>query len=423
MILVVVADDLKLVARENHRVTVRNVQALRTAADAAHVDAETFTKMKLLQRFATPGAILRHLNLTDVDISIQQMTRIERTLLAVHLGGNIARTQVVDKEALHHDAALLDVARCHHQQYHHGSDADDERIGEAREVVDDVEDERQGDDVSHHDGEEQRDAVDAAFHPQALPFRTVVLFHHDGAQERRNQYHREQTRKGVGIPVQLPAWQQIAHQRQHEGEHHGDGCRRKDRVGDGVDSHLADERLPFALLLRRRMAHRKMVQNVDELVGQMLLHHLIGRQSQTNHVGRKEGGNHGYSYHHRIEEVADNPQRQAQRSDDKRELTYLSHRKTAAHRRLQRFAAQHESEGAEYSLSHQDGAHQGEDRNGIFHQYLGVYQHTHRHEEDGAEEIFHRFYQFDNLLSLNGFCKDAAHNEGSEGAGEPHLGG
>ena len=90
VILVVVADDLKLVARENHRVAIRNVQALRTAADAAHVDAETFTKMKLLQRFATPCAILRHLNLTDVDISIQQMTRIERTLLAVHLGGNIA---------------------------------------------------------------------------------------------------------------------------------------------------------------------------------------------------------------------------------------------------------------------------------------------------------------------------------------------
>ena len=64
------------------------------------------------------------------------------------------------------------------------------------------------------------------------------------------------------------------------------------------------------------MTHRKMVQYMDELVGQMLLHHLIGRQRQTDHVRRQEGGDDTHRYDYRIEEVADNAKRQAQRGDD-----------------------------------------------------------------------------------------------------------
>ena len=45
-----------------------------------------------------------------MDISIQQMTLVERALFAVHLCGNIARTKVVQEEALHHDASFLDAA-------------------------------------------------------------------------------------------------------------------------------------------------------------------------------------------------------------------------------------------------------------------------------------------------------------------------
>ena len=48
----------------------------------------------------------------------------------------------------------------------------------------------------------------------------------------------------------------------------------------------------------------------------MLLHHLIGRQRQTNHVRRQEGGDDTHRYDYRIEEVADNAKRQAQRGDD-----------------------------------------------------------------------------------------------------------
>ena len=220
----------------------------------------------------------------------------------------------------------------------------------------------------------------------------------------------------------MPAWQQIAHQRQHEGEHQGDDGCREDRVGGGVDQHLADQRFPLALLLCLGMTHREMVQNMDELVGQMFLHHLIGRCGKTDHIRCKEGGDDTHCYHYRIEELADDAERQTQRGDDERKLTNLGHRETAAHRRLQRLASEHEAEGAEYRLTYQYRTDQGEDRNGIFYQNLRVYQHTYRYEEDGSEEILYRFYEFDNFLCLNGFCQYAAHDEGSEGAAEPHLG-
>ena len=47
--LVVVTDNLKLVAREYHGVAIRDVQALRPPSDAAHIDAETLAEMQLLQ--------------------------------------------------------------------------------------------------------------------------------------------------------------------------------------------------------------------------------------------------------------------------------------------------------------------------------------------------------------------------------------
>ena len=49
MYLVVVTDDLKLVAREYHGVAIRDVQALRPPSDAAHIDAETLAEVQFLQ--------------------------------------------------------------------------------------------------------------------------------------------------------------------------------------------------------------------------------------------------------------------------------------------------------------------------------------------------------------------------------------
>ena len=89
----------------------------------------------------------------------------------------------MDEDALHHDATLLDAAGGYHQHHHGGTDADNQRIGKAREEIDDIEDESQCYHEAHEHRKEQRHAVDAALHPEAFPLGTVILLHHDGAQE------------------------------------------------------------------------------------------------------------------------------------------------------------------------------------------------------------------------------------------------
>ena len=71
----------------------------------------------------------------------------------------------MDEDALHHNAALLDAAGGDHQHHHNDSDADHQRIGEAGEEVDDVEDEGQGYDEADKYRKQQRHTVDAALYP------------------------------------------------------------------------------------------------------------------------------------------------------------------------------------------------------------------------------------------------------------------
>ena len=68
--LVVVADYLQLVARKDDHVAVRDVQAVGTAANAAHVNTETLAQMQFSQRFASPTAIFWHFKFADVDIPV-----------------------------------------------------------------------------------------------------------------------------------------------------------------------------------------------------------------------------------------------------------------------------------------------------------------------------------------------------------------
>ena len=166
-----------------------------------------------------------------------------------------------------------------------------------------------------------------------------------------------------------------------------------------------------------------MVECCDQLVGQMLLHDLVAWRGKAYHIRCKEGGDDRNRHDHRIQELANDAQRQSQRGDDERELAYLSHGEAASHGRLERLTAQHETKGSQYSLTYQDGEHEGKDRQGIVDQDLWINQHTHRHKEDGSEEVFNRLYQLDDFLCLNGLGKDAAHDEGTESTGESHLGG
>ena len=54
------------------------------------------------------------------------------------------------------------------------------------------------------------------------------------------------------------------------------------------------------------MAHRKMIQYVDESLRQMLLHYLIRRGGKANHIRSKEGRDDRYGNYYWIEIVADN---------------------------------------------------------------------------------------------------------------------
>lgn len=83
--LVVIADDLQLVAREDDGVAIRNVETLRATHDTTHVHTEALAKMQVLEGFATPSGIYGNLEVTDVDVTVQEMSLVEWLLLAIDL--------------------------------------------------------------------------------------------------------------------------------------------------------------------------------------------------------------------------------------------------------------------------------------------------------------------------------------------------
>ena len=148
---------------------------------------------------------------------------------------------------------------------------------------------------------------------------------------------------------------------------------------------------------------------------------IICRRGQTDHIRCEERSGDRHGHNHRIEEVADDAQRQSQRGNDERELTNLRHRESAAHGRLQRLTAQHERYRAKDCLTYKNRQHQQHDGQGIVHQDLRINEHTHRHEEDGTEEVLHRLYQLLDTLCLDRLCQDATHDKRAEGRAEAHL--
>lgn len=91
-----------------------------------------------------------------------------------------------------------------------------------------------------------------------------------------------------------------------------------------------------------------------------------------------------------VEEVADDPQGEAERRNDERKLANLSHGETAAHGILQRLAAQEESYRSENGLTDEDGHDDDDYRQGIVDENLRFDEHADRDEEDGSEEVLHR---------------------------------
>ena len=185
----------------------------------------------------------------------------------------------------------------------------------------------------------------------------MILLHDHGTKEGGYKDYSEQARNGIGIPMELPTWQQLTCKRQHKRKHHGNASRREDTVNQGIDSHLRQQLLPQTLFLCVGVVHAEMVERCDNLIWQVVLQMVIGRRRQTYHIRCEESGDHGYSHNHRIQEIANHTERKTQRGNDKRELTDLRHRETATHGRFKRLAAQHKGERAEDALSYQDSKH------------------------------------------------------------------
>ena len=198
-----------------------------------------------------------------MDITVEQTSLIQRTLLAVYLCLDLPRPQILDEKAFERDAAMFDPAGEYDTHHHHDAETDQQGAGKVGQGVADIEDKAHGNNHTHQYSKEQRQTVAVTLRPQRLELHTLVLLHHHCPQERCDDKYRQDACDGIGVWAQFLSRQQLVHKGQREGEHQGDGRRRKDGIHHGVDAHLRQQPLPVALLLRMLMAHRQMVHRHD----------------------------------------------------------------------------------------------------------------------------------------------------------------
>ena len=423
--LVVVAYHLELVAGEEGHLAVGDIDALAAAEDAAHVDAEMLAEVELRQLLASPKRVFGHLAETHVDLAVEQSALVERPFAPEGLGLDLAAPEVLDEETLEADAPFLQTAREHHQHDCAEGDGDEQRVGEARQVVGDIEDVGGGDGQSDQDGEDERGAVGAPLRPERLELLGVVLLHHEGAQEGGDHQYGGDAADGVAGPVGPRQFGgEFAAEGQGEGEHQRDDGDGEDAVDQRVDHHGAQEALPeMAGGGSGGGARADVLQAAAPLARQVACEKVVARLRSTDHVRCEECCDDGDRDYNRIEEVADDPQGEAQRRYDKGKLAHLGHGETTAHGVFQALAAQEVAHRAEEGLTGEDGEDEAEDGEGVIDDDQRIDEHADGDEEDGAEEILDRFDEADDLVGLDGLGKDAAHHKGSEGAAEAHLGG
>ena len=77
-----------------------------------------------------------------MDIAVQEMTLIERTTAAQHLGFDVARAQVLDEQTLETNAAMLELTGDDHENKKDDGDSEKESIAEMTHTVSDIEDEK-----------------------------------------------------------------------------------------------------------------------------------------------------------------------------------------------------------------------------------------------------------------------------------------
>src|SRR5574344_575260 len=121
--------------------------------------------------------------------------------------------------------------------------------------------------------------------------------------------------------------------------------------------------------------------------------------------------------------MAYDTKRQAQRCNDKGKFTYLGHRESTLHGCLQRIATDEISQRTKYRLTDKNGQCDSDDGPGVIDQHLRFDQHTHRHEENSTEEIFHWFDQTHDFVGFDRFGKNTTHDKCTKSTAKADLGG
>ena len=155
----------------------------------------------------------------------------------------------------------------------------------------------------------------------------------------------------------------------------------------------------------------------------MLVHKPIRWLRQPDHERCQEDRDDRNGHDNRVQETSRHAQGYAQGGNDKGKLTDLRQREPALHRGLQVLSGQEHTCRREEQLAEDD--RKGDDHDGqpVLADHRRVHHHAHGHEEDGSEQVFHRFDEALDVFRLDGLRQDGAHDEGAEGGREAGLGG
>ena len=108
--LFVAADNLQTVARIHHVLSVRNVQTPVAAQDAADVHAEFVTEVQVFQRLSHPSGVGGHVEIRNVNVSVEKLSLIEWPFMSMNLCLDVARTKILYEQPFHVNALILDPA-------------------------------------------------------------------------------------------------------------------------------------------------------------------------------------------------------------------------------------------------------------------------------------------------------------------------
>jgi hypothetical protein len=223
---------------------------------------------------------------------------------------------------------------------------------------------------------------------QELSLLGMILLDNDRPDKRRKQQNSYHPANNVTVPMSAD----LTAERQQAGVDGTQDSTAERQVDDSIHENTTQQRFPGVAQahpspdIQTLLAERTELLVGDSL-GDILLDTLIEGVGKLYDIRCKEGCNNTYSYHHRIDELTGYTQRLAQGGNDEGKLAYLHQRKAALYGILRVVARDKETKTSQGHLPQDNGTRNNDDRQPVFHKYLGIYQHTHTDEEDSTEEI------------------------------------